>query len=1599
MATRVLHTKSDVLTALTTYIQQHWQAQGREQIQQFVQAFFQRAAEEDLLSKELDDWYAISIALWRLLSAEYQSDQVRVFNPEYADDGWQSTRTVVALIAVDRPFLLDSVQMALAQHGLAVHMCFHDVLAIEREGEHVTSVAVCEQTQSEATALLYFEVDKVTDSQRLQALEQDLFAVLRDVAYAVMDWRAMVQAIEQQAALLQKQGAEAKKAANFLAWLANNNFTFLGYQAFELPKRRKALEPEADSELGILRLDSYREVSNEVAILPAATESLLQQDGWLRLGKVPILSRVHRPVYLDYLGVKRLDSKGAVCGEYRFFGLYTAHAHQTYTQDIPWLAPRVTAVLARAQYMPGSHANKNITNVIETYPRDELLQLDEAQLFDTAIGIVRLYERPRIRAFIRVDAVQGFVTVLTFVPRERYTTALRRQMQGILLQAFAAEEVSFTTLLSETALARTFFVVRTQPGVVPEFDAAAIEAAIVQATRDWRDDLLDALLEQFGDESGRALAKLYQEAFPAGYRERYSPRTAVLDVEILQQVSETQPLAMSLYRPLDAELGHFQFRVFRYGQSVSLSDALPILENMGVKVLGEHPFQISAEGQASIWVHDFELHAPECVRDVLQVREQFQQTFAQVWSGKAENDGLNALVMAAGLDWRQVALLRAYTRYLRQAGFPFSQEYIAETLNQHAALAELLGQLFSTRFDPELTADRDPPLVQIRQQITEGLEQVSNLDQDRIVRRVWEVMEATLRSNFFQQTAEGEAKAYISLKFDPSKVPELPLPRPAFEIFVYSPRVEGVHLRGGKVARGGLRWSDRREDFRTEVLGLVKAQQVKNAVIVPVGAKGGFVAKQLQAQWSRQQTYDEVVACYQTFISGLLDISDNRVKGQVQPPERVVRYDEDDPYMVVAADKGTATFSDIANALAREYGFWLDDAFASGGGTGYDHKKMGITARGAWESVKRHFREMGVDTQSQPFTVVGIGDMAGDVFGNGMLLSPHIRLQAAFNHLHIFIDPDPDAAPSFAERQRLFALPGSSWEDYKAELISKGGGVFSRKAKSISLSSQVRQWLGVKDSKLTPNALINLLLKAPVDLIWNGGIGTYVKASSETHEQVGDRSNDGLRVNACELRAKVVGEGGNLGLTQLARVEYGLQGGRVNSDFVDNAGGVDCSDHEVNIKILLNEVVANGDLTEKQRNQLLAKMTDEVATLVLTNNYRQTQALSILQSQAADRMEDYIRYLHAIERRGVLDRSLEGLPSDEVLAERQAAGQGLTRPELAVLLSYCKLDVKNQLLASAVLDEPFFVGHLQQAFPAVLTKKFQRQMLQHQLRREIIATQVANEVIDEMGFTFVLRMQDETGAKAPEVVKAYMVARMAYSMPALWRQVEQLDNQVEASVQLQMLFDSSRLLRRATRWLLRNRRYIDDVAAVAKPFVAGVSWVSEHICQLLHGEEAERMQAQQQTLVEQKVSSGIADRMAAIDATYAALDIVSCAADNDARIETVAQIYFALSERLQLHWFREQVNVMPSTTHWHVLARGVFRDDLDRLLRGLTDVLLKQFTPKAGVEACLSQWEQQQTDLIQRWQDMLLELRTYRNHEPAMFSVALRELLDVLQAS
>ena len=1586
-----------------------------KKIMEFAKQHFAHIPLEELAHRRFSDTYGGTLSAWQFLQKREQYESpVSVFNPDLESDGWQSTHTIIYILHPNMSFLIDSLRIAINQREIGTHSIQHSILQVERDsGGKLTKLYPPKKKASNTSyeAFIVLEIDRHSSKDDLHDLEQVFQNILHEVRIAVNDFPIVKEKVSQISKELEATAAcidneDKQEAKAFLDWLVRDHFTFLGYDEYDFVKDKKGMVVRRveNSELGILRVNNERPDMVRLNELPQRTRhEMTRTDDIFIFAKSAQRSRVHRPAYPDYIAVKKFDEKGDVVGERRFLGLYTSRVYNERPDEIPLLRKKFETVMRRSGFMRDDYAGKELDQILTVYPRDEMFEIEPSDLLSVAKNILYIQERRRIELFMREDVYGQFVTCLAFFPRDIYNTELRLKVQQVLVETLEAEDIEFVAHFSESVLARVQFTIRVPRVENRQLPIQEIREQVIALAQSWRDGLLESLNESYGEEQGNEMYRLYGSAFPASYKDMFSPRRAAIDLDHIVESAKEKKLTMSFYRALEEDENTLHFKLFFPDETLPLSDVMPIFDNLGFRVIGEHPFEVTDRQGAVVWIHDFTLQTTGgSVVDIHRIRPIFEDLFSRVWYGDAENDAFNRLLLSSYMSWREIALLRTFARYMRQIRVSNSQTFISNTLVNHVGLARLLLEFFEVRFNPERY--QSPGKSKAAQQKLEiefsaGLDNVENLSEDKVLRLFIELMQATLRTNYYQPDGEGNTKPYISVKFNPHMIPDVPLPLPMFEIFVYSPRVEGVHLRGGKVARGGLRWSDRFEDYRTEILGLVKAQQVKNAVIVPVGAKGGFVAKRLPDMSDREAFQAEGIVAYKTFIRGLLDITDNLVDAGIKPPEAVVRHDEDDHYLVVAADKGTATFSDIANGLAAEYGFWMGDAFASGGSNGYDHKKMGITARGAWVSVERHFRESGINPALDEFTAIGIGDMAGDVFGNGLLSSEKTKLVAAFNHMHIFIDPSPDPEKSYKERKRLFELPRSSWTDYDNKLISKGGGVFNRSAKSIPVSPEMKKLLGIKSDRVPPNMLMSHILKSQVDLLWFGGIGTYVKSKSETHGDVGDKANDALRVDGSELRCKIIGEGGNLGMTQLGRIEFALHGGRLNTDFIDNSGGVDCSDHEVNMKILLNHAVAMGDLTDKQRNQMLGEMTDDVSRLVLKNNYRQAQAISIASVGAVTRLEEYRRLMNTLESEGKLNRSLEFLPDDETLSERKLDKKSLTRPELSVLISYVKGDLKQTLINSSLPDEPLLAGEMYKVFPKDLTRKFSKELGEHQLRREIIATQIANDMVNHMGITFVERLKQSTGADAASVALAWIIARDVFRLDTWWDKIEYLDYFIPAKLQVELMNDLMRLIRRAVRWLLRNRRAELSIQSHMERFADNVWMITSDLPEYLGDQAREEWKRRHDELVEVGLPDELASVVSGTNYLYSSLGIIEAHEATGMPLKTVANLYYNLGDKLDLNWFAKAIASLTPASHWQALARESFREDLDWQQRALTTGVLRIAGKPDDVSVCVDGWMERHVTLIHRWKTMLAELKGVREPEYAMFSVALRELLDLAQAT
>jgi glutamate dehydrogenase len=1582
---------------------------GRRQIAEpLLREFLEDLSSDDLRQPDPERFTGVLGSLLGWIEQRKLGDEateIRIFNP--ADDGakWADNHTVIEILTTDKRFLVDSVTAELRKRDLTIYRVLHPQLASRRdETGKLLEILPAGSPDTLSESAMQFQVDRIGSQAERVDLETSLYEILEEVRLVVSDFRPIKDACLRAIQRLERHkppvaADELKETIEFLEWVEDDHFTFFGYIEFDLEKigGEDYLKPNKQSALGLRRFLTLPEKAAAEQPLARHSRAFLEGGELVAIHKSPQRSRVHRPVHMDVITLKRFSYTGEVDGTIQLIGLFTSMAYNIAAREIPLVRRKVQRVVERTGFLPNSHDAKALRYIVEDYPRDELFQISADDLYNFALRLLDLQLRPRLALLVRRDDEERFVSCLVYLPRERHSTEIRLKIQRILEATFAAQgETVYASRISERPVAQLHYIIRTSPGHIPEYTVEQVEAELAEAIRTWPDLLRATLIGTSGEEEGRLVFGRYAAAFSPAYQQYVPAIYAALDIPQIESTLASGELSLRIYKEEGSTGVRFHLRTFELGSHRSLSDMLPMLENMGLQVISENPFEAMPAGASQkVWVRDFEAVAQDGARlDEDADNERFHDAFRRVYQGEVESDGFNKLVLQANLTWRQVIVLRAYSKYLRQAGAAFSQAYMEQTLARYGGVARGLIELFEDRFDPakaqsaKTQSKRGPEILESIQQQLEG---VKSLDEDRILRRFLNLVQSTLRTNYWQLGADGNNKPYLSFKLDSAEVVDLPKPRPMFEVFVYSPRVEAVHLRGGKVARGGIRWSDRLEDFRTEILGLVKSQMVKNAVIVPVGAKGGFIVKKPPVGGGRDEFQREGIECYKTLIRGLLDLTDNYQGSKVIQPPNVVRRDGDDPYLVVAADKGTATFSDIANGVAAEYGFWLGDAFASGGSLGYDHKKMAITAKGAWESVMRHFREMGRNSQTEPFTCVGVGDMAGDVFGNGMLLSPTLQLVGAFNHLHIFVDPKPDAARSLAERQRLFDLPRSTWNDYDRELLSPGGAIFERSAKKLTVSREVKELFGLQSDTCTPAELIKALLKAEVDLLFFGGIGTFVKAQGQTHAEVGDRSNDELRVDGAELRAKVVGEGANLGMTQLGRIEYASLGGRLNTDFIDNSGGVDCSDHEVNIKIALGAAKERGELDEPGRQAILVEMTGDVAQLVLRDNYLQSQAISLVEFQGAKLLDGQAKLMRDLEKADRLDRRLEFLPSDAVLEERRQSRRGLTRPEIAILLAYSKMAVYNDLLESDLPDDARLVDDLVAYFPKAMQERQRQAIETHRLRREIIATHAANSMVNRVGPGFIARMRDETGRQTHEVAWAYVAARGVFELRSVWEEIEALDNQVAAAKQTEMMLDTVELIGAATRFFLRQGGGSADIAACRNRYEDSITVTAAQIEDLLPNEAKKRVRRRREKLVADGVPDSLAARIAVMPNLPSACNVALCAENSKVEVDQVGRIYFLAGERFGLDRLLRAAEILGGEGSYQEQALFALEEDLTQHHIGITERILEAAGSRGGRNA-MNHWVEQNAEAVSRLDQMLDDFSHAGHIDLAMLAIAERTL-------
>ncbi len=1577
-------------------------------LQEFLIQFYDNLTPEDLANIPTD--IAVKLGQDIFAHARKRSDHVPdiyIETPDYLKKHYGRTRVAITIINDDMPFLVDSLTNQLSALGFTIFRTVHPQLWVHRDEARTLETLYPHEDDKPEDArnesCIYFEVSPLPEGLDEQDLKDKLHLVLQYVKRAVDDWRVMMakaREVNTHLSLTQNvlSDAELEESADFFDWLLDKNFIFLGYVEYDFSDdKEQAFTPRADTALGIFTIPESNLLQRGLATLPEEVRHFALQSNPIEITKSNKRSVIHRDVLMDYIGIKRFDDKGNVVGESRFLGLFTSNVYYQKASEIPYIRRKVSDVLKMAEFDTSGHSGKSLHATLEFFPRDELFQISTQDLFSIAMGIVALEERPDIRAFFRRDKFERFISCFVFMPRDKFNTFVRTEAGKVLEKHLKGHISAFYSQLTDSPLARVNYIIQTTPGNIPDVDMDTVNEELRFIINYWVDSYHEEMLDTLGEKKAERLYREFGQAFPKNYINVTQIPHAIADTLRLRDTAKSGDPQFHIFESKSTDYLHM--KMYAHDAEVALSDILPMIENLGFKVRDVQPHRIVPVirgKEVPLLLRDFNLIPQNGkIAHFDKVKPLIEDIMLKMWHGEVENDRFNALSQLAALDARQINMLRAYQRYARQAGLSYSDSYIMATLAKHADVTALLVTLFETRFDPEYSGDRAAALKEHFSAIKAALQKISNLAEDRVLRYYADTIQATLRTNVYQRDENGKPKPYMSFKFDSKKIPNLPLPHPFREIFVYSMRTEGIHLRAGKIARGGLRWSDRHEDFRTEVLGLMKAQVVKNTVIVPTGSKGGFVVKGATYNGDRDAWQQHGIESYKQFLSGLLDITDNRDGDTIIPPQKVVRYDEDDPYLVVAADKGTATFSDIANGVAADYGFWLDDAFASGGSVGYDHKKMGITARGAWVSVQRHFAEMGKDVQHEPFTVAGIGDMSGDVFGNGMLLSKQIRLQAAFNHLHIFIDPNPDAATSFKERERLFAAGRGSWDNYDASLISKGGGVFDRSAKSITLTPEIKSLLATEAKTVTPNELIRMILKADVELLWNGGIGTYVKARTESDADVGDPGNNAVRINGDELRAKVIGEGGNLGFTQLGRIEYARSGGRINTDAIDNSAGVDCSDHEVNIKIALRGAIQSDLIKAEKRNIFLAEMTEDVAQLVLQDNHHQNQALSIAENQAADMIEVHAEHIRALEAEGLLDREVEYLPNEKKLAELRASKFGLTRPELAVLLSYSKIELYKSLSTSKLVDSDYLQNRLVNYFPKAMREKCKQALLSHALNSEIVATVLTNSIINRSGISYIFNIQQDTGHEICDIVRAYVIVSDVFGLYTIWDEIESLGTTVNAATQIQLFTKVTRFVERMSVWFLSNFSLPLDIEALVPTYTDSIAAFVTKQDAFISDSVRNAYKAEVNDLLESDVPNALAERVANLHILVSASDVAKIDQATKQPLEVIGKVYYELGARLQLSWLRHFINGFPLDTHWDRLAVRNAINELYEQQRRLAHMVVECLCDDETCETTITTWEESNKGDIERFGRLIRNIKSSGAHDMSMVVVALRQLSSI----
>lgn len=1587
--------------------------QEHQNFEQFVKDFYFENKLSDFDNYSVELLFNISFSAYKFLQLTRKDGfNLRIYNPQIAVDGFESKFTIIEINNNDMPFLVDSTVAFLDKQGIAINNIIHPVLNVVRD-KNGKFIEINNNKNSHPESLIQLHIDKIINNSEINLLLENLTKIIDTLGLVVNDFQKMKDLVLKSlgqidnASKIAKDQKELSESKDFLNWINAGNFVFLGAKEFDIKMQngQYSLVEVEDSGCGVFK-SKYKD------FLPEVVNSSNQEVGdsvsnpfVIEVIKSRYRSKIHRSTNAERIRVQKISNDGKVIGEFRFIGLFTSNAYISSVFSIPLLRNKVSKIIDDSGFIKGSHNHKDLISTLESYPRDELFQISEADLLKNSTGIVSISGRSIVKFFARKDKFDRFVSCLIYTPRSRSNSQMREKIKTFLCEIFNGEIADSFLQITESNLVRFHLIIRTNNGI-PNFDESLIEKEITKMTKVWSDELLESIKNKFDDEKRIILHTKYKNSFSVSYIDRFNPEIAVEDIEFIEKSFAQNSPVFNLYKnanPIKPEHDSefVDLKIYSPHNEIILSSIMPILESFGFNVIKEHTYVISAEEDLKnrtikkAWIHYFSLNLSKNGGDLTKdIKTNFETNIELIWKNITKIGALNKLVIACNLTWKQIFMLRGYSKYLHQTGFRFNQASIADCFVRNADLCSDLIELFEAKFDPQINISMEQRLSKVEaisSKINDSLNKIKDIGDDAIIRRFLGVIIATLRTNYYQHSANGQFKGYLSFKFDCKKVPNLPLPLPYAEIFVYSPKVEAVHLRGGKVARGGLRWSDRQDDFRTEVLGLMKAQMTKNAVIVPVGSKGGFVIKTDTSKMTRDELQKEGIECYKTFLRGLLDVTDNVIDGKIIAPQNVIMFDSSDPYLVVAADKGTATFSDIANSISQEYNFWLGDAFASGGSVGYDHKKMGITAKGAWISVMRHFREFGIDTQSQDFTCVGIGDLSGDVFGNGMLLSKHTKLVGAFNHLHIFIDPNPDPVSSFNERQRMFNLPRSTWMDYNSSLISKGGGIFERGAKSIKITPEIQEIFKIESEELSPNDLIQAMLKAPVDLLWNGGIGTYVKSQDESHQDVGDKANDMLRINGSDLRCKVVGEGGNLGFTQKGRIEFAKNGGRINTDAMDNSAGVDCSDHEVNIKIALFSALKSKKINLEERNKMLESMTPQVSELVLKDNKLQTQAISIAQSLGFVALSEQSQFLDNLEKSGFLNRAIEFLPSRKEIDKYQIEQKGLTRPQLCVMMAYSKMDIYNKLLASDLIKDKYFEKDLLAYFPTLMQEKLPDEILNHQLRNEIIATQITNFVVNRIGITFINQMSQDSGFSVVDVIRNFIIACDSFRIRDVWQEVENLDGQIPLNIQMQMFLSANKLIERSVLWLLRNQ-VKGPLSEIVNKFRSIVDQVHQFLPSVLAQASRESFERKIERYCINKVSRKLAEKVASMDPVASAFDISEIASLTKLDIKKIAEIYFSVGTRYSLKWLRSRLNKINLTNHWQKLSSKTVMEDLYSYQMRLAKAIVEYNSSNKVSDNLVENFAKNSAFLTERFDNFIAELKNEPNPDLAMFVVALNRI-------